>query len=134
MHELSGSSLCRRIVAAAGVVLASVLLVACMTSAAEAPTASLAAARDAIASAEQSDARRYAGAELDQARQKLDQAESAVSAERMGEAKRLAEQSLITAELAVARTASAKAAEINRQMGRGADALDEEMKRMGDQQ
>jgi hypothetical protein len=110
-----------------------VLLAAC-ASAPVAPTASLSAARDAIASAEKSDARQYAGAELDVASQKLAQAESAVGSERMIEAERLAQQSRITAELAMARTASAKAAEINREMGRGADALDEEMKRMGEQQ
>ena len=133
MHQLSGSGFSRRRATASALALVTMLLSACMSSP-EPPTASLVAAKDAIASAEQSDARQYAGAELDEARQKLVLAESAVSAERMIEAKRLAQQSRITAELAIARTASAKAAEINRQMGRGADALDEEMNRMGEQQ
>lgn len=133
MHEPPVLSFRRRVAVASGLVFIVIFLVACM-SAPVAPTASLTAARDAIASAEQSDARQFAGAELDEARQKLMLAESAAVAERMVEAKRLAQQSRITAELAMARTASAKAAEINRQMGRGADALDEEMKRMGEQQ
>ncbi|MFN3712771.1 MAG: DUF4398 domain-containing protein [Alcanivoracaceae bacterium] len=133
MQEPFGSSIRRRIITPLGLVAIPVLLVACM-SAPVPPTDSLNAARDAIAGAEQADARRYAGAELDEARQKLMLAEGAVSAERMIEAKRLAQQSRIAAELAVARTAYTKAEEINRQMGRGAEALDEEMRRMGDQQ
>lgn len=126
------SSFWRRLRIASGVAMAAVLLAAC-ASAPVAPTASLAAARTAIASAEQSDARQYAGAELDEASQKLALAEREVVAERMIEAERLAQQSRVTAELAMARTAYAKAAEVNRQMGRGADALDEELKRMGEQ-
>lgn len=133
MHERSWSSFHRRIAMASGLAAIVVFLAACMSTPV-APTDSLAAASDAIATAERSDARQYAGAELDEARQKLMLAEDAVNAERMVEAKRLAEQSRITAELAMAKAASAKAAEINRQMGRGADALDEEMKRMGEQQ
>ncbi len=132
MYEPPQLSFRRRIVVALGLAFIAAFLAACM-SAPVAPTASLTDARDAIASAEQSDARQYAGAELDQARQKLLLAEEAVKAERMTEAKHLAQQSRITAELAMAKAASAKAAEINRQMGRGADALDEEMKRMGEQ-
>lgn len=132
MHEPYELSVRRRIVVALGLAFIAIFLAACM-SAPVAPTASLADARDAIASAEQSDARQYAGPELDQARQKLQLAEDAVKAERMLEAKRLAQQSRITAELAMAKAAASKAAEINRQMGRGADALDEEMERMGEQ-
>lgn len=99
-----------------------------------APTRSLNAAQDAITVAEQGDARRYSGAELDEARQRLVKAEQAVSAERMIEAERFAQESLVTAELALARTEAAKARKINEEMGKGADALLEEMQRTGDQQ
>ncbi|MFE8071347.1 DUF4398 domain-containing protein [Marinobacteraceae bacterium S3BR75-40.1] len=92
------------------------------------------AARDAIATAEQAGARQHAGAELDEAQQKLLKAESSVSKERMADAERLAREAAIVAELAAARTESAKAIAINREMGRGADALTEEMRRTGEQQ
>jgi len=132
MYEPSRLSLRRRIAVALGLAFIVAFLAACM-SAPVAPTSSLTDARGAISGAERSDARQYAAAELDQARQKLLLAEDAVRAERMVDAKHLAQQSRITAELAMAKAASAKAAEINRQMGRGADALDEEMERMGEQ-
>lgn len=112
---------------------ATLTLVAC-ASAPLPPTESLNAARDAIASAEQAEARQYAGAELDEAKQHLAEANQAVAAERMTEAERQAKQARVAAELAMARTEAAKAAAINREMGRGAEALDEEMQRQGDQQ
>ncbi|MDT8322146.1 MAG: DUF4398 domain-containing protein, partial [Xanthomonadales bacterium] len=92
------------------------------------------AAREAISSAEQSDARQYASAELDEANQKLLLADRAVSTGSMSEADRFAQQSKVAAELASARTESAKAEEINREMRRSADALNEEMQRQGDRQ
>ncbi|XKH02213.1 DUF4398 domain-containing protein [Marinobacter nauticus] len=107
-------------------------LVAC-ASAPVPPTESLNAARDAIVSAEQADARQYAGAELEEANRQLTAAMKAVDAERMTEADRLAKQARVAAELAEARTEAAKATAINREMGRGAKALDEEMQRQGDQ-
>ncbi|MCH8497427.1 MAG: DUF4398 domain-containing protein [Marinobacter sp.] len=112
---------------------ATVLLTACVTSP-QPPTGALTAAEEAIASAEQAGARQHAGAEFDEAMQKLEKAEQSVRAERMTEAERLALEATIAAELASARTESAKAAAINREMGRGADALTEEMRRAGDQQ
>ncbi|MBC7183382.1 MAG: DUF4398 domain-containing protein [Marinobacter sp.] len=111
-----------------------VLTLAACASAPLPPTESLNSARDAIASAEQAEARQYAGAELEEANGHLAAAIKAVEAERMAEADRLAKQARVAAELAIARTEAAKAAEINRQMGRGAEALDEEMQRQGDQQ
>ncbi|MFN2359642.1 MAG: DUF4398 domain-containing protein [Marinobacter sp.] len=108
-------------------------LVAC-ASAPLPPTESLNAARDAIARAEQADARQYAGAELEEARAQLVRAEEAVADESMTEAEQLANQARVAARLATARTAAAKAAEINREMGRGADALDVEMDRQGEQE
>jgi len=110
-----------------------VMLTACATTP-QPPTQSLTEARQAIANAEQSDARQYAGAELDEARRQLTMAERAVSAERMIEADRYARQSQIAAELATARTGSAKALEINHEMRRSTEALLEEMRRTGDRQ
>ncbi|WP_417548492.1 DUF4398 domain-containing protein [Marinobacter segnicrescens] len=112
---------------------ATLLLTACATAPLP-PTEALNGARDAIESAEQAQARQYAGAELEEANRHLTSANQAVEDERMVEAERLARQARIAAELAIARTEAAKAAEINREMGRGAEALDEEMQRQGDQQ
>lgn len=133
MYQLTNRSIGDRVRGALGLAVGIVLLSAC-ASAPMAPTTALTAARDAIASAEQAGARQHAGAELDEAQQKLVMAERSVSKDQMVEAERLARESTIVAELASARTESAKAAAINREMGRGADALNEEMRRMGDQQ
>lgn len=114
-------------------VLAALTLVAC-ASAPVPPTESLAMASEAIADAEQSEARRYAGAELEEANRLLANARKAVEAEQMTVADRLAKQARVAAELAVARTEAAKAAAINREMERGAEALGEELQRQGDQQ
>lgn len=127
----------RRVTERAGLLLT--LLFATLTLAACAaapvpPTESLNAASDAIATAEQAEARRYAGSELEEANRHLEAAKKAVAGEKMAEAERLARQARVAAELAVARTEAAKAAAINREMGRGAEALDEEMRRQGEQQ
>lgn len=113
---------------------AAVMVVAACSSTPTAPTSSLAAARDAIANAEQQDARQYAGAELDQAKQELIKAERAVEAERMDIADMAAQRARVTAELAIARTEAAKAEAVNKEMARGAEALIEEMQRSGDAQ
>lgn len=112
-------------------VLFAVLMLAACAAAPVPPTESLAAANDAIYSAEQAEARRYAGAELEEANRQLRDANKAVAAEQMTEAERLAKQARVAAELAIARTEAAKAAAINREMGRGTEALDEEMRRQG---
>lgn len=117
---------------ALGLFAAIILLSAC-ASAPIAPTAALNDARSAIASAEQSGARQHAGAELDEAQQKLILAEQSVRNEQMAEAERLAREAMIVAQLASARTEAAKALEINEEMERSADALDEEMRRTGEQ-
>ena len=111
-----------------------VLLTACASAPVVAPTAALAEARQAIAGAEQSGGEQYASGQLDQAKEKLVMAERAVDREDMVEAERLASEATVTAELASATTASVQAEEINREMGRGARALTEEMRRMGEQQ
>lgn len=132
MNSLHRVRLTRVISLSSALFLALVLLSAC-ASTPVAPTGSLTDARDAIAQAEQDGARQYAGGELDEAHEKLRIAEQAVAREEMVEAGRLANEAEAMAMLASAKTEAAKAAEINRQMERGAEALDEEMDRMGDQ-
>jgi hypothetical protein len=113
-----------------------ILLIAACASNPPAPTASLVQAKVAIAHAETADASHYAGAELDAARQKLLMADAAVSdksQKSMALADRLAQEARVEAELASARTEAAKAAAINQEMSRGADALTEEMQRAGEQ-
>jgi len=107
------------------------LLTACAT-APKAPTAALTEAKVAISTAEKADASRYAGPELSEARQKLVQADAAVADERMIEADRLAHQSRVAAELASARTETAKAEAVNEELSKGLDALNEELDRPGD--
>lgn len=133
MHRLAGPGFVRRTGAHAVVVVILTILAGC-ASAPEPPIPTLTSARDAIASAERSDAHQYAGAELDEAREKLRQAEGAVESEKMTEADHLAKQARIVAELAIARTAATKASQVNRQLRQDADALDEELKRTGYQQ
>lgn len=133
MHKLPEFSATKRLGINTALIVILATLVGC-ASAPVAPEADLTAAREAIASAERSDARQYAGAELDEAKQKLMQAEEAVESEQMLDAEHLAQQSRVVAELAMARTAEAKASAINRQLMKDADALDEEMQRMGEQQ
>ena len=132
-NRLNNRSVSGRVCCALTMAAAIALLSAC-ASTPMAPTSELTAAREAIASAEQAGARQHAGAELDEAKQKLIKAESSLSEARMIEAERLARESTIVAELASARTESAKAAAVNKQMNRGADALNEEMQRTGGQQ
>jgi hypothetical protein len=86
----------------------------------------------AISNAEKADAGQFAGAELGEAREKLASADSAVREENMIVAERFAQESRVQAELASARTASAKAAAVNKEMEHGADALTEEMQRAGE--
>ncbi len=108
-----------------------VLFAACATAPA-APESALDAARVAISNAEKADAGRHASAELGEARDKYALAGSAVRDEDMVVAERLALESRVQAELASARTAAAKAAAVNQEMSRGADALAEEMQRAGE--
>ncbi len=93
------------------------------------PTAQLQAAQQAIASAERTEAGRFATADLAAARTKLASADQAVVAKQMIVAGRLADESRAEAELASARTANAKAAAVNDQMKRGTVVLVDEMQR-----
>lgn len=114
--------------------LTSGFLITGCASAPPAPTSSLDAARMAVVSAERFDAGRFAASDLGDARQKLALADAAVREERMIEAERLAVEARVGAELAYAKTEAAKAAEVNAEMQRGAEALTEEMERTGEQQ
>lgn len=133
MNHLTKRSFSYRLCSALGLAAVITLSSACASTPQE-PLTVLTDARKAIASAEQAGARQHAGAELDEAQQKLILAERFVSSDQMVDAERYARESLISAELASARTESAKAIEINKEMGRSADALTEEMRRAGDQQ
>lgn len=113
-------------------VAATVLLLSACASAPVSPESTMTNAREAIASAERAGARQYAGAELDEAQQKLILAEEFVVTEEFEQADRLAQESLVVAELALARTESAKALEINQEMSRSTEALIEEMQRVGE--
>jgi len=126
----------RRACAAAGLMATALLIGAC-ASAPVAPTSSLDAARTAIANAERANAGSFAAAELDVARQKLIRADRAAgenTQKSMALADRLAQEARVEAELAAARTESAKAAAVNRELSLGADALTDELKRAGDNQ
>ena len=120
-----------RLIAAVSLSGALLLLTACAT-APRAPSAALSEAKNAINAAEKADAGRYASPDLNEARQKLVQADNAVSDERMIQADRLARQSRIAAELATARTETAKAEAVNAELSEGLDALHEELNRPGD--
>jgi Domain of unknown function (DUF4398) len=99
------------------------------------PTASLQAAQQAIVTAEQADAGRYASGELGEARAKLTSANAAVSDQHMVLAERFADESRAEAQLAYAKTGYVKAQAINADMARGNGALIEELQRnSGDKQ
>ncbi len=123
----------RRLLAVAACA-ATMLLIGACASAPPSPTAALTEAKSAIQAAERDDASHFAAAELDKARQKLILANKAVVAEDMILAERFAQEATVTANLAAAKTAATKAVAINEEMGRGTEALLEEMQRVGDQQ
>jgi hypothetical protein len=103
-------------------------LVAC-ASTPPAPTQAILAAEQAIAAAEQTHVAEYAAPQLIEARVKLTAAHAAVQAQNMAPAVRLAEQSRVNAELAAAKTETAKAKAVNDQMQKSIDTLKLEMQR-----
>ena len=120
--------------AAVATAVAAALMVAACASTPPAPTSQLQAAQLAISNAERTDAGRYAAGELGEARAKLASANAAVLEERMVAAAQLADQSRVEAELALARTAAAKAAAVNEETKRSTKTLIDEMQRnTGDQ-
>jgi hypothetical protein len=109
--------------------LAGLIMLSACASTPPAPTAQLQAAQQAISSAERADASRHAAGDLGEARAKLASANTAVQAEEMVAAGRLADESRVSAELATARTASVKAKNVNDEMERSTDTLVDEMQR-----
>lgn len=104
------------------------LLAACATQA-PAPTQELQAAELAINRAEQVRVADYASTELSQARDKLAAANLAIQKEKMLDAKRLAEQAHVDAELAIAKTEAVQALAINADMKKSTENLKQEMQR-----
>ena len=99
-----------------------------------APTARLQAAQQAISTAEQANAGKFAPNELGAARTRLASANEAVTAKKMVEAERLADQSRADAELASAKTTAVQAKAVNDEMLRSTSTLLEEMKRNSGEQ
>jgi hypothetical protein len=93
------------------------------------PTQQLQAAELAITNAEQARVADYASAELNQARQKLAAAHTAVQNEDMPLAQRLADESRVSAELATAKTEMLEARAVNEEMQQSIDTLKQEMLR-----
>ena len=93
------------------------------------PTNELLAAQTAIESAEQARIADYASPELGEARDKLSAANAAVQLEEMTTARRLAEQSLADAQLALARSQATKARLVNEEMLNSTESLKVEMQR-----
>lgn len=105
------------------------LLAAGCASTPPAPTAQMEAARQAIDDAERAQAAQHAAPELSQARSKLAAADTAVEKEDMDDAARLAEEARVDAELAAARTAAVKAQAANEEIRRANSAVLDEMQR-----
>lgn len=112
-----------------GTVLAGLLLLGACASTPQAPTQSLQAAEQAIATAEQARVADYASLELSQAREKLAAARDAVRKEQMVLAQRLADEALVDAQLATAKAGEIKAKEVNEDMKESTRTLIHEMNR-----
>jgi len=110
-------------------IMSTVLFSVMACSSVPAPVTELAAAEQAILTAEQARVNTYAAAELTQARQKLQDARAAVVQENMLLASRLAQQSKLDAELALARAGAAEAIAVNDEMKKSTEILQQEMLR-----
>jgi hypothetical protein len=99
-----------------------------------APTTHLQAAQQAISTAEQANAGKFSPNELGAARTRLAAANEAVTAKKMVEAERFADQSRADAELASAKTTAVQAKAVNDEMLRSTSTLVEEMKRNSGEQ
>ncbi len=105
------------------------LLLAACASSPPAPEVAMSAARQAIAVADQAHVAGAASPALAEARSKLDAADAAVKAQQMINAERLAQESRVDAELALALSNAAKDQTVNDEMLRSTDTLSEELKR-----
>lgn len=121
---IRGSPLCIALTAAGFLALA-----AC-ASTPQPPSQALQAAESAIDSAEQARVADYASAELTLAREKLTAARAAVRNEDMVQARYLAEESRVHADLATARAAELKSKAVNDEMQKSIDTLKQEMQRI----
>jgi hypothetical protein len=111
------------------IALAGLVALSGCTSTPVAPTRELQAAEAAITTAERARVADHASPELGEARNKLADARAAVQKEDMVVGQRLAEQSRVDAELAVAKAEAAKARIINAEMLEGIDVMKQEMQR-----
>jgi len=93
------------------------------------PAKELQAAELSITNAEKARVADYASPELGEARNKLAAAKAAVNEGDMDDAKRLAEQARVDAELATAKASAAKAAVVNTEMQDSTETLKAEMDR-----
>lgn len=98
------------------------------------PTDALNAAERAVKTAQDAGVVDYASPELKSAREKLVQAREAVARDDMAAAATLAEQARLDAELAAAKTAAAKAQEVNDEMKKSNETLRQELNRTGGSQ
>ena len=112
-----------------GLLLSTVLCSVMACSSLPEPVAELQAAEQAILTAEQARVNTYAASELTQARQKLQDARAAVLQKEMLQASRLAQQSKLDAELALARAGAAEAMAVNDEMKKSTEILQQEMLR-----
>jgi ribosome-associated translation inhibitor RaiA len=106
-----------------------VLSLAACASMPEAPLQELQAAELAITSAEQAGVADYSAPQLNQAREKLASARTAVQQEQMVLAARLADESKVEADLALASTEMLKAKAVNDDMQDSIDTLKQELQR-----
>jgi hypothetical protein len=104
-----------------------VLLAACADT--PPPQVALSEARQAIAVADQAHISDASSPQLAEARTKLAAADSAVRAEHMGEAERLAQESRVDAELAFAQSSAQKNQAVNDEMLHSTNTLSDEMQR-----
>ena len=113
-----------------GVAAAATLLVAAVScSSGPKPTADLAEAHTLVSQAEQSGAQQFASINLEAARSELREADQDAATDKPVLATRLAQEASVDAELALARTRSAKAEQALQQVNSGTAALRSESER-----
>jgi hypothetical protein len=108
---------------------AAALLAAVSCASGPKPTADLAGAHTLVAEAEQSGAQRFASINLEAARGELRQADQDAANDKPVLATRLAQEASVDAELALARTRSAKAEQALREVDTGTATLRSESER-----
>ncbi|MBB3169024.1 DUF4398 domain-containing protein [Simiduia aestuariiviva] len=109
--------------------IATALALTACTASSPYPYQALHNAESAIGNADQERVSDYALPELSQARKKLTEARAAAQAKDMAAAKRLANESEVSAQLASARATQIKASLVNDDMIQNIDMLEQEMQR-----